>query len=97
MLSRERKEFVDILVRNNSNNKWEEYDINEIYINEKDEYNHKDNNNLTNETINDYNNNSIITYYNRINSFKIIEDDNNKLFILDYIYQLNLQEYLLIQ
>ena len=88
---------MDILVRNNSNNKWEEYDINEIYINEKDEYNHKDNNNLTNETINDYNNNSIITYYNRINSFKIIEDDNNKLFILDYIYQLNLQEYLLIQ
>ena len=84
VLSRERKEFVDILVRNNSNNKWEEYDINEIFINEKNGYNHKDNNNnLTNETINDYNNNSIITYYNRINSFKIIEDDNNKLSILE--------------
>ena len=72
VLSREKKEFVEILIRNNSNNEWDEYDINDILINNK--------NNLTNE--NDYND-SIITYYNRINSFKILEDDNNKLSILE--------------
>ena len=72
VLSREKKEFVEILIRNNSNNEWNEYDINDILINNK--------NNLTNE--NDYND-SIITYYNRINSFKILEDDNNKLSILE--------------
>ena len=75
VLSRERKEFVDILIKNNSNNKWKEYDINEIFRNK--------NNNLTNEAINNDYNKSIITYYNRINSFKILEDDNDKISILE--------------
>ena len=77
ILSRESKEYVDILIRNNSNNKWEEFDINEFFINQK-----KKNNGVNNETFNKEYINEEITYYNRINSFKILSEQE-KLSILE--------------
>ena len=67
ILSRKSKEFIDILIKNNSNNKWNEYNINSILKN----------------NINKNNTNSIITYFNNINSFKILKDDNDNLSILE--------------
>ena len=67
ILSRKSKEFIDILIKNNNNNKWNEYNINSILKN----------------NINKNNTNSIITYFNNINSFKILKDDNDNLSILE--------------
>ena len=87
VLSRERKEFIDILLKNKTNNKWEEYTINTYISNKNNENKNNKSNNISNnnnESINsNYYNNSEITYYNRINSFKILQDDNNKLSILE--------------
>ena len=91
VLSRESKEFIDILLKNITNNKWEEYTINTYISNQNNENknyisNNKSNNisNNNNESINNnYYGNSGVTYFNRINSFKILQDDNNKLSILE--------------
>jgi hypothetical protein len=69
ILSRESKEFVDILLRNNSNNSWQEFDLSLFLRN-------------TNYSNNTYNN-DIITYFNNINSFKILNDDNDNLSLLE--------------
>ena len=69
ILSRESKEFVDILLRNNSNNSWQEFDLSSFLRNS----------NYNNST----SNNDIITYFNNINSFKILNDDNDNLSLLE--------------
>jgi hypothetical protein len=69
ILSRESKEFVDILLRNKSNNSWQEFDLSLFLRN-------------TNYSNNSYNN-DIITYFNNINSFKILNDDNDNLSLLE--------------
>ena len=91
VLSRESKEFIDILLKNKTNDKWEEYSINTYISNQNNENINNINNNISNNISNN-NNDSInnnfysdsgVTYYNRINKFKILQDDNNKLYILE--------------
>ena len=75
-ISRKGKEFVDILIKNKISKIWEEYDINEL------------NNSFTeNEEIG--NDNSKIIYYNRINSFKILDNNETNLFLLELYISIN--------
>ena len=95
VLSRERKEFIDIFIKNNTNNLWEEYNINLLLNNNK----LKENENFSkinssgtnsNETLDDNNKNPVnkqiysppVTYFNHINSFKIIKDNRKALSII---------------
>ena len=75
-ISRKGKEFVDILIKNKTSKIWEEYDINEL------------NNSFTeNEEIG--NDNSKIIYYNRINSFKILDNNETNLSLLELYISIN--------
>ena len=75
-ISRKGKEFVDILIKNKTSKIWEEYDINEL------------NNSFTeNEEIG--NDNSKIIYYNRINSFKILDSNETVLSLLELYISIN--------
>ena len=75
-ISRKGKEFVDILIKNKTSKIWEEYDINEL------------NNSFTeNEEIS--NDNSKIIYYNRINSFKILDNNETNLSLLELYISIN--------
>ena len=76
VISRKGKEFVDILIKNKTSKIWEEYDINEL------------NNSFTeNEEIG--NDNSKIIYYNRINSFKILDNNETNLSLLELYISIN--------
>jgi len=75
-ISRKGKEFVDILIKNKTSKIWEEYDINELNnsFTEKDEIN---------------NDNNKIIYYNRINSFKILDNNETNLSLLELYISIN--------
>ena len=75
-ISRKEKEFVDILIKNKTSKIWEEYDINELNnsFTEKDEIN---------------NDNNKIIYYNRINSFKILDNNETYLSLLELYISIN--------
>ena len=75
-ISRKGKEFVDILIKNKTSKIWEEYDINELY-----------NSFTENEEIG--NDNSKIIYYNRINSFKILDNNETNLSLLELYISIN--------
>ena len=75
-ISRKRKEYVDILIKNKTSGIWEEYDIHDYNNtnNEKDELNKV---------------NNIIYYYNRINSFKIIDNNETNLSLMELFISIN--------
>jgi len=75
-ISRKGKEFVDILIKNKTSKIWEEYDINDLNnsFTEKDEIN---------------NDNNKIIYYNRINSFKILDNNETNLSLLELYISIN--------
>ena len=75
-ISRKGKEFVDILIKNKTSKIWEEYDINEL-----------SNSFTENEEIG-HDNNKII-YYNRINSFKILDNNETNLSLLELYISIN--------
>ena len=75
-ISRKRKEYIDILIKNKTSGIWEEYDIHDYNNtnNEKDELNKV---------------NNIIYYYNRINSFKIIDNNETNLSLMELFISIN--------
>ena len=73
------KEFADILIRNKTSELWEEYDINENNKNKK--------NNTSIEQ--DETKNEKVIYYNRINSFKILESNETHLYLLELYISIN--------
>ena len=76
IISRKGKEFADILIKNKTSKIWEEYDINEF------------NNSFTeNDEVNSENNK--IIYYNRVNSFKILENNETNLSLLELYISIN--------
>jgi len=75
-ISRKGKEFVDILIKNKTSKIWEEYDINEL-------------NNSFTEKEEIGNDNSKIIYYNRINSFKILDNNETNLSLLELYISIN--------
>ena len=75
-ISRKGKEYVDILIKNKTSGIWEEYDIHD--------YN---NTNNEKEELNKVNN--IIYYYNRINSFKIIDNNETNLSLMELFISIN--------
>ena len=75
-ISRKGKEYVDILIKNKTSGVWEEYDIHD--------YN---NTNNEKEELNKVNN--IIYYYNRINSFKIIDNNETNLSLMELFISIN--------
>ena len=75
-ISRKGKEYVDILVKNKTSEMWDEY-----YINEKNNT-LKEQNDVTNDK-------NKITYYNRINSFKILDNNETNLFLLELYLSIN--------
>ena len=75
VISRKGKEYADILIKNKTSEIWEEYDI----------HDYKNNNTLIDE---DDNNNKIV-YYNRINSFKILESNETDLSLLELYISIN--------
>ena len=75
-ISRKGKEFVDILIKNKTSKIWEEYDINEL-------------NNSFTEIEEIGNDNSKIIYYNRINSFKILDNNETNLSLLELYISIN--------
>ena len=76
VISRKGKEFVDILIKNKTSEIWEEYTINEL------------NNSLIDEEEINFDNKKII-YYNRINSFKIIDNNETNLSVLELYISIN--------
>ena len=76
VISRKGKEFVDILIKNKTSEIWEEYTINEL------------NNSLIDEEEINLDNKKII-YYNRINSFKIIDNNETNLSVLELYISIN--------
>ena len=75
-ISRKGKEYVDILIKNKTSGVWDEYDIHD--------YN---NTNNEKEELNKVNN--IIYYYNRINSFKIIDNNETNLSLMELFISIN--------
>ena len=75
-LSRKGKEFVDIVIKNKTSKIWEEYDI-------------KENNNTALEKDEINNNSKKIIYYNRINSFRILDNNETNLFLLELFISIN--------
>ena len=76
VISRKGKEYADILIKNKTSEIWEEYDI----------HDYKNNNTLLDEDDND---NNKIVYYNRINSFKILESNETDLSLLELYISIN--------
>ena len=76
VISRKGKEYADILIKNKTSEIWEEYDI----------HDYKNNNTLIDEDDND---NNKIVYYNRINSFKILESNETDLSLLELYISIN--------
>jgi len=76
VISRKGKEYTDILIRNETSEMWEEYDINE------------NNNNNTSIEEDEVKNEKII-YYNRINSFKILDSNETNLYLLELYISIN--------
>ena len=76
VISRKGKEYADILIKNKTSEIWEEYDI----------HDYKNNNTLIDEDDND---NNKIVYYNRINSFKILESNETDLSMLELYISIN--------
>ena len=76
VISRKGKEYADILIKNKTSKIWEEYDI----------HDYKNNNTLIDEDDND---NNKIVYYNRINSFKILESNETDLSLLELYISIN--------
>ena len=76
VISRKGKEYTDILIRNETSEIWEEYDINE------------NNNNNTSIEEDEVKNEKII-YYNRINSFKILDSNETNLYLLELYISIN--------
>ena len=76
VISRKGKEYADILIKNKTSEIWEEYDI----------HDYKNNNTLIDEDDND---NNKIVYYNRINSFKILESNETDLSLLELYISMN--------
>ena len=76
VISRKGKEYADILIKNKTSEIWEEYDI----------HDYKNNNMLIDEDDND---NNKIVYYNRINSFKILESNETDLSLLELYISIN--------
>ena len=76
VISRKGKEYADILIKNKTSEIWEEYDIHDYKIN----------NTLLDEDDND---NNKIVYYNRINSFKILESNETDLSLLELYISIN--------
>ena len=75
VISRKGKEYADIIIKNKTSEIWEEYDIND--------YN---NNTLVEE---DEIKNEKIIYYNRINSFKILDSNETNLYLLELYISIN--------
>ena len=75
VISRKRKEYADIIIKNKTSEIWEEYDIND--------YN---NNTLVEE---DEIKNEKLIYYNRINSFKILDSNETNLYLLELYISIN--------
>ena len=75
-ISRKGKEYVDILIKNKTSGLWEEYDIHD--------YN---NTNIEKNQLNKDNN--IIYYYNRINLFKIINNNETNLSLMELFISIN--------
>ena len=76
VISRKGKEFVDILIRNKTSKIWEEFNINEF------------NNSFLDDKEINLDNKKII-YYNRINSFKIIDNNETNLSVLELYISIN--------
>ena len=76
VISRKGKEYADILIKNKTSEIWEEYDI----------HDYKNKNTLIDEDDND---NNKIVYYNRINSFKILESNETDLSLLELYISIN--------
>ena len=75
VISRKGKEYADIIIKNKTSEIWEEYDIND--------YN---NNTLVED---DEIKNEKVIYYNRINSFKILESNETNLYLLELYISIN--------
>ena len=75
VISRKGKEYADIIIKNKTSEIWEEYDIND--------YN---NNTLVEE---DEIKNEKVIYYNRINSFKILDSNETNLYLLELYISIN--------
>ena len=79
VISRKGKVFADILIRKKTSELWDEYDINENNKNKK--------NNTSIEQ--DETKNEKVIYYNRINSFKILESNETNLYLLELYISIN--------
>ena len=75
VISRKGKEYVDILIKNKTSNIWDEYNIEHF------------NNTLIENDEDD--NISKIIYYNRINSFKILENNSTHLSLIELYISIN--------
>ena len=75
VISRKGKEYADIIIKNKTSEIWEEYDIND--------YN---NNTLVED---DEIKNEKVIYYNRINSFKILDSNETNLYLLELYISIN--------
>ena len=79
VISRKGKVFADILIRKKTSELWDEYDINE---------NNKNKKNSTSIEQDETKNEKVI-YYNRINSFKILESNETNLYLLELYISIN--------
>ena len=75
VISRKGKEYADIIIKNKTSEIWEEYDINDY------------NNNTSVED--DEIKNEKVIYYNRINSFKILDSNETNLYLLELYISIN--------
>ena len=75
VISRKGKEYADIIIKNKTSEIWDEYDINDY------------NNNTSVED--DEIKNEKVIYYNRINSFKILDSNETNLYLLELYISIN--------